>query len=275
MFWGLSEIELSRYPRSWSAAERLMERNGDGRLLVLPFRLYEDWTFTDSRIVAGPAHSFFDREVLIGQDAGFEDVPPASVDPFFYYVDDLLDRDELRDFGRQIAPLGVRYVAWTAEADPEDFQWLSGQEDLRSVYFGGDLALFENRAWRGDVLPVDAIRERQPYVESVRGDAPGVVRRLPGWESISPPAPTAVLFAERCNDGWRLGEARARCHLGTVAAFEAPNGAETLWRPFVMVQALGYAITIVTLMLVVLRLVRRKTKRAGRVPGPRIAQRAG
>ena len=277
MLWGLSgEVELSRYPRSWSEADRVMERRGEGRLLVLPWWLYDDWTFTDSRIVASPARSFFSgREVLTANDAGFEDVPPASVDPFFYYVRDLLDQEDVRDLGRRLAPLGVRYVAWTANADPEDFQWLSGQDDLTSIYFGGDLGLFENRAWQGDVMPLNAIQEAEPDVEPVRGGSLPLVSHLPGWRTISPPGGTAVSVAERCTDGWRLGNASARCHLGAVAAFEASNGPATLWRPLVAVRLLGYAITVAALAFILLGLRRRDTTRAGHEPGPRIAQRAG
>lgn len=272
MLWGLSgEVQLSRYPASWTEADRLMKRRGDGGLLVLPWRLYDDWTFTGARIVANPAPSFFSgREVLSADDAGFADAPPASVDPFFYYVADLLRQDELRTFGRQVVPLGVRFIAWTVEADPEEFQMLSGQADLTQIFFSGDLAIFENRAWEGDVMGLGQIRHRRPDLQSARGGALPLVRRFPGWERVSPPETPAVSVAKRCNDGWRLGSDRARCHLGAVAAFETPAKPAVLWRPFAAIQVLAYGITGVALFLVVLIWRRARTTRAGHVARPSV-----
>jgi hypothetical protein len=261
MLWGLwGEVELSRYPQSWSTANRLMERRGEGRLLVLPWELYDDWSFTDGRIVANPAASFFTgREVLVGGDIGL-DVPPASVDPFSYYVDDLLERDGLRALGRALAPLGVRFVAWTEEADEEELQLLARQDDLTRIYSRVDLALFENRSWRGDVLSLRAVHEREPYVEPVRDASLPLVRRLPGWDSVSALGGAAISVGERCNDGWRLGDRGARCHRGAVAAFDAPPDRSTLWRPFVGVQLLGYAIALAALALALIVVHPRRTR---------------
>jgi hypothetical protein len=278
LLWGLGgKVELSEYPPSWVQGNRVMKRNGDGRLIVLPWKLYEDWTFTGARIVANPAVSFFSgREVLTANDAGFANVPPESVDPFFYYVRDLLDRNDWRGLGRALALLGVRYVASTEEADTEDFQRLDGQPgDFKRIYFSPDatLAIFENRYWRGDVLPLRRIVERDPPTEPAGGAAVPVVRRLPGWKRIPPERSAAVSVDKRCNDGWRLGSARARCHLGAVAAFETPLKTEPLWRSFAAIQLLGYGISAVTLVFVLLSISRSQTTRAGLSPGPRITQR--
>jgi hypothetical protein len=277
LLWGLAgKVDLSHYPPSWAEADRVMKKRGDGRLLVLPWRLYEDWTFTGARIVANPAVSFFSgREVLSANEAGFSSVPPESVDPFFYYVRDLLERKDERSFGRQVAPLGVRYIAWTEEAEPADFQMLSGQNDLATIYSSasGDLTVFENRDWTGDVTPIRRIRVRTPPTDPARGSALPLARPLPGWKRITPPSSAALTVDERCNDGWRLGDARARCHLGAVAAYETPSETEALWRPFVAVQLLGYGISVVALILVLLSIRRSRTPRAGLSPGPPITQR--
>jgi hypothetical protein len=256
-----------------------MKEAGEGALLVLPWRLYQDWTFTGARIVANPAVSFFSgREVLTANDAGLANVPPESVDPFFYYVDDVFDRNRLRGLGQALAPLGVRYVAWTDVADLADFQALDGQRrDFRRVYFSSDsaFALFENRYWRGDVMPLRRIQEGDPTTEPARGSALTVARLLPGWKQIPPERSRAVSVDERCNDGWRLGSARARCHLGAVAAFASPAETEPLWRPIAALQLLGYAISAVALVFVLLQIGRRRTARAGLSPDPRITQRVG
>jgi hypothetical protein len=265
MLWGLSgEVELSRYPTSWTEADRLMKRKGDGSLIVLPWKLYEDWTFTDARIVANPALAFFTgREVLSANDAGFATVPPESVDPFFYYVTDLLEQEDTRTLGRQLAPLGVRFIAWTDEAEPRQFQMLSGQSDLRQIFFSADddLALFENRAWEGEVIGLRRIRHRPPAAESARVGDGSFVRRFPGWDEVSPPETPAMAVAKRCNDAWRLGSDDARCHLGAVAAFESPATPTDLWRPLAAIQLLGYAFTVLGVVLI--GLMWRREKRRG------------
>jgi hypothetical protein len=257
LLWGLGgEIQLSRYPASWAQADRVMQERGDGRLLVLPWWLYEDWPFTDGRIVASPAPSFFSgREVLVGRDIGLG-LPSASVDPFSYYVDDVLDLEGVRNLGERVAPLGVRYVAWTEEADLDDLELLSRQRDLTRIYNGGDLVLFESLAWQGDVTGLEAIVEEEPYVGAVGDPELPLVRRLPGWSKVVPRSEAAVAVGERCNDGWRLDDAPARCHLGAVAAFDAPDDAAVLWRPIAALQAWALAVTLTALGWAVVRLRR-------------------
>jgi hypothetical protein len=259
LLWGLGgEIQLSRYPASWGQAERVMEQRGEGRLMVLPWWLYEDWPFTEGRIVASPAPSFFSgREVLVGRDIGLG-LPQVSVDPFSFYVDDVLDLDGLRDLGERVAPLGVRYVAWTEEAGRDDLELLTRQRDLSRVYDGGDLVLFESRAWRGDVIGLEAIAEEEPYVGAVGDPDLPLVRALSGWPTIAPRPDAAVAVGERCNDGWRLEDTAARCHLGAVAAFAAPGDHAVLWRPIAALQVWALTITLVAIAWAIVQLRRRE-----------------
>jgi hypothetical protein len=258
LLWGLGgDIQLSRYPASWAQADREMEQRGEGRLLVLPWWLYEDWPFTDGRIVASPAPSFFSgREVLVGRDIGLG-LPQASVDPFSYYVDDVLELEGMRNLGERVAPLGVRYVAWTEEADRDDLELLSRQRDLARIYDGGDLVLFESRAWHGDVIGLEAIVEREPYVGAVGDPKLPLVHRLPGWSTVATRSEPAVAVGERCNDGWLLEDAVARCHLGAIAAFDTPEEDAVLWRPIAAMQVWALAVTLAALAWAVVRLRRR------------------
>jgi hypothetical protein len=72
-----------------------------------------------------------------------------------------------------------------------------------------------------------------------------------------PRSEAAVAVGERCNDGWRLDDAPARCHLGAVAAFDAPDDAAVLWRPIAALQVWALAVTLVALAWAVARLRRR------------------
>src|SRR5215211_6138513 len=155
MLWGLSgRVELTEYPANWSQADRLMARRGEGRLLLLPWALYARWSFSNGRIIANPGPSFFSgRETLAGDDVNLPTIRTQSTDPFSYYIDDLLSRPrKVRRVGHLLAPLDVRFIAWTTDADFREYRMLNRAPDLRLVYEGEELTLFENRVWRGETL---------------------------------------------------------------------------------------------------------------------------
>lgn len=273
MFWGFGgEVRPARYPEGWSEAERVMEERGPGRLLVLPWHLYAVWSFSDGRIVANPAGSFFSREVLTAGEAGFDEVPPQSPDPFRRYVATVLERRrEVESFGHLMAPLGVRYVAWMREADWEAYRFLERQEDLLLVYQGEGIALYENLAWGGELLGLspgeelaspaelpgsgnedDVTREllpAPPLVPRQDDPFPPLARTLPHWRRIEPGSGSAfVATGDRCTDGWRLGDEPSRCHLGVVAAFPAPDRPEVLWRPPAGARLVGLGVSVLALL---------------------------
>jgi hypothetical protein len=276
IFWGLwGQVSLSRYPDGWTAAEQVMERTGPGRLLVVPWDLYAVWSFTDGRIVANPAPSYFGREVVSADEAGFPEVPLQSPDPFSIYVGMILDhRDEVHAFGHLVAPLGVRYIALLREADWWQYAFLNRQGDLTEVHRGSGVVLFENDAWRGNLLslsppttvedpaklpgsPEEAQVTSQLFRSSAlapRSDTgfPPIATPLPIWRDLQPSESPFVATADRCTDGWRLGERPAGCVLGAVSAFGSPAEPEQLWRPLAGAWLLGYVVSGLTLLGVLL-----------------------
>jgi hypothetical protein len=228
MLWGFSgQVRPARYPTSWAQAERTMDARGEGRLLVFPWHLYAVWTFSGGRIIANPAPSFFSREVLAGDEAGFRSVPPQSPDPFSRYIVEVLaHRGEVRWLGHLVAPLGVRFIAWMREADWWQYRFLRRQKDLVPVYKGERIVLFENQAWRGTVFGLEdgaAIAnpselfgsrdEREAasllypspsLVSRVDGGLPLLARSLPGGRRVLPQTGRFLAMTDRCSDGWRL-----------------------------------------------------------------------
>lgn len=274
MLWGLSgRVELAHYPASWAEADRVMARTGEGRMLIVPWNLYTRWTFSNGRIVANPAKSFFSgREVLAGDNVNFPTIPTQSLDPFSHYIQDVLAQGRrVRWVGHLLAPLGVRFLAWTPDAEFREYQMLNRAPDLKLVYEGEELTLFENRAWRGDVLRLDGAstgrasdvfgtpRERDvtrrlypgaPPVERADDEFPPIARPLLSWLHIAPTTSKLVSVGRRCTDGWRLGGEAARCHLGVVAAFNGHDREAALWRPLSGARLLGWAITALALVAV-------------------------
>jgi hypothetical protein len=264
-FWG--EVHLSRYPADWEHAEQIMDAHGEGRVLVLPWNLYAIWSFTEGRIVANPAPSFFTRQVTAGDNVGFSRIPTQSVDPFSGFVEDILrHRGRVRELGHLLAPLDVRFVLLLHEADPGQYVFVRHQADLVSLFIGPRLELFENLAWRGSVLPLgpassspSALDEagkvtEQLFPAKALGPQGGtgvfgwLARLLPGWRSIPPAGAQYVATGDRCTDGSRLGDRAPICHMGAVAAFPSPGQAETLWRPPAGARLIGLLIGGLTLI---------------------------
>jgi hypothetical protein len=160
MFWAFSgRVHLSHYPPGWSIANAAMETRGPGRLLVLPWRPYAIWSFSDGRIVANPAPSFFTRDVVSARGAGFDAVHDREGDPVATLIGSALSqRADTRRFGGLVAPAGVRFVAVLREADWQRYGFLAHQRDLRAVYRDSHLVLYENASWRAG--PVLADRSR-------------------------------------------------------------------------------------------------------------------
>lgn len=273
MFWGFgATVRPARYPDGWREAERVMEERGPGRLLVLPWHLYAVWSFSDGRIVANPATSFFSREVIAANEAGFTEVPPQSSDPFRRYVAAVLEqRRKVKSFGHLMAPLGVRYVAWMREADWEAYRFLERQEDLLLVYRGEGISLYENLAWGGPVLGLSAgedlsspaalpgsanegaatreLLQAPPLAPQQNDPFPPLARALLHWRRIEPASSSAfVATGDRCTDGWRLGDQVPRCHLGAVATFPAPDRPAVLWRPLAGARITGLGVSVLTLV---------------------------
>jgi hypothetical protein len=272
IFWGLwGQVSLGRYPDSWISAQQVMDRTGPGRLLVVPWDLYAVWSFTDGRIVANPAPSFFSREVISDKEAGFASVPVQSPDPFSRYVTEILARrDEVKAFGHLVSPLDVRYVALLHEVDWWQYRFLFRQQDLTLVYRGTGIVLFANQAWSGDPMglvpgspvthPSDLVGtggEMQvtsrlfpaPALAPPSDESfPRVAEPLPSWREIGTQGSPIVSTGDRCTDGWRLGSEVARCQLGAVAAFPSPAHPESLWRPLAGAWLIGYLLSGLTLL---------------------------
>jgi hypothetical protein len=116
-FW--DQVHLSRYPRDWYAAERVITQSErTGTLVVLPWELYAVWSFSDGRIVANPAPSFFSTEVIVNREAGFVSIPEPVLDPATQRISMLLEESQPRgEFCQDLSSLGVGYVALLREAD--------------------------------------------------------------------------------------------------------------------------------------------------------------
>ena len=267
MLWGFSgALHLTRYPASWSAADEAMDRQGsEGGALVVPWVPYALWSFSDGRIVANPAPSFFSRPTLVQDGAGATTAPP-DVDPFRRYLDHALDDARRGDrLGRVIAPLDVRFVVWLKEIDWWRYGFLKRQLDLERIYDGEGIVVFENTEWEPPPQPVAAtdVDASPPLVSRSPGWFPAFGARLPVWSSVGPVDDPFVEIGRRCTDGWRLGDEEPICASGAVATFPSPARPEPLWRPQQATDVVGGVASVATFLVTVLML-RRPPRRDAR-----------
>jgi hypothetical protein len=269
MLWGfMGRVDVSKFPNGWARAEQATVGRS-GKLLFLPWHLYEPLPFTQDRIVANPASSYFTMPTLVSTSAslGKRNATPAT-DPRTNYVAHLLD-DPLRlhHFGHLVAPLGVHYIALAKVADAWLYRFLARQNDLRRIFDTRSLALYRNTAFRGDLYslrpkPISGSVHRvigrarlqreasKSLIASSRRlnrkgiSGPAFTQHLSLWKRISVPRMDYLGTDLGCKDGWRLGESLPLCNLGVVAAFPPQKvRAQALWRPGFGTQLIGYLIS--------------------------------
>ena len=283
MWWGFDgQLQTSEFPDDWAKANEIT-RSQSGRLLFLPWNLYQPLPFAGNRSIASPAERFFDMPVLVSGDAALGvSGSTAALDPRDLYVTQLLNRrGRIHAFGHLVAPLGVRFVALANIADAPEYGFLRRQADLRPVFEGDDLVLFENRAWETNVYGL----ESGPSATGLSGNALAnqseVATTLVDAEASSPildgpqildldafgrelRAPDDPVMGTdfSCNDGWKLQEDDPVCHLKTVAAFTSPPEVGMLTRPGLSIQVLSMGLSLFS--AVALSWLLFKNRRRGR-----------
>ncbi|MDY6907025.1 MAG: hypothetical protein SV910_02160 [Chloroflexota bacterium] len=169
MFGTYGQLGATDYPEEWyQVNEYLNCDEGDYNVLFLPWHLYMDYEWLPNRDqrLANPAHQFFDRPVIAGDNIEIPGVPSQSDDPVSAYVELLLARGgQLHNMGELLAPLNVKYVVLVHEVDYQGYQFLYHQDDLSVAMQRPGLTLFRNehpvsRAYGVDsVVYVDGLEE--------------------------------------------------------------------------------------------------------------------
>jgi hypothetical protein len=285
MLWGFSgQVKTSRYPTDWYRAAAQVAP-APGGLLFLPWNLYQPLPFAGDRTIANPAPNFFVGSVLVSDDPALGRADATgSLDPRVGYVQQLLNhRKRLVRFGHLVAPLGVRFVALAHVADAREYGFLKTQRDLSLVFAGKELTLYENRAWRGSVYELRTSETHAPPANllssarmqsragthlspSMNGvtpppPSPALVRQLPLWKTIRAPSNGVAVGTDlSCRDGWVLGDVRPTCHLGALAAFRDPPPRELLWRPLVGWQLIGWLVSLLSVAVIAVILLKRQRR---------------
>ena len=170
--WGFAGYARpSAYPASWAAADRAMSPGAEA--LALPWLAYARVPWIGDRVVADPMQSYFDRPVVAADDLEAGPIVTETSNPRSLFLQFCLNQgNRFTEFGRILAPLGIRYVILAEVPGAQSFAWLGRQRDLSRVFGSAQVVVYRNEE------PVRAAY-RQPGTScSGTGD------RSPRWHSV-------------------------------------------------------------------------------------------
>lgn len=259
--WGFSGYaKPSVYPASWVAADHVMSPGAAA--IALPWRAYLPVPWMGDRIVANPMASFFARPVISADDLEAGPIVTESTNPRSLFLQFCLSEgNRLTEFGRLLAPLGIRYVILAKVPGAQTFGWLSRQHDMKMVFSSKAIAIYENeesiraayepsrrltlRNW-GEVV---ALAQREPivnYLIRVRNARPGTLATPPLTATGPLPSGPGLLKTSRATPvfqpvtlerltrtvvltapayaGWHMPGFRTTAQFGVTAAFTRARG---------------------------------------------------
>lgn len=148
MFWGFfGQLKARDYPPEWYALNTELRRLPDDRASVfVPWHLYQTYSFSP-RIVANPASTFFDHDVIVSNDPEFAGTKALQKDDQVNAIDRLL-RERPPDIANRLAKLDVGYVIVVQEPDIEDYEFLRNATGLEQIFRQGSLTLYEIKETR-------------------------------------------------------------------------------------------------------------------------------
>ena len=194
------------YPASWAAADHSMSPGATA--LALPWRAYLQVPWLGDRVVANPMQGYFARPLITADDLEAGPITTETSNPRSLFLQYCFSKaNRISEFGRILAPLGIRYVILAKSAGDRSYSWLGRQRDMKSVFDTAAIAVYENeevvpeayepavrimlRDW-GQVVALAQRTSLLNYLIQVRRAGPGPVE-LPAAAAAAPvPAATLV-----------------------------------------------------------------------------------
>ena len=248
----------SQTPATWAAADRAMAPGATA--IALPWQAYLQVPWFGNKVVANPVPGYFDRPVISADDTEAGSITTETSNPRSLFLQFCLSEgNRLTEFGRLLAPLGIRYVILAKVPGAQSFAWLNRQHDMRRVFDAGTIAVYENmeavpdayepsrRLVLRDWGQVAALAQRTPltdYLIQVRDAGPGPLSvpaaaaippgrapaliRTAGGTRVSEPVnlqstTRTVVLTSPAYAGWQLPGFRTTTQFGVTVAFTRPG----------------------------------------------------
>jgi hypothetical protein len=239
------------------------------------------WIPNRDKRVANPAQYFFDKQIISGKNIEIGGIYRQINTPEQLYIDFLLrNRDKITNLGELLAPLNIRYVLLTKEADYKNYFFLFNKTDLEMVKETENFYVFRNKHEVAKIYEVDDVvyikdwselLERSKnedittklYVIGNRSDNSSAEseKRTLEYEKKSPvryvlkekPSSGYIVFTEPYTEHWRLGKEKPLKAYGVVNAYEAGEASneEIRYERFYRVYLPSYIISLLTFAVLV------------------------
>jgi len=162
-----NQLASTDYPDGWYQAKEYFDKDADEfRILFLPWHWFMDyeWLPNRSKRLMNPGSAFFSQQVIHSEDHEVRGSPNQSSNPTTHYVEFLLqNRNEIRNLGELLAPLGVKYIVLVPEVDFAQYRFLYDQEDMVQELSNKEMTVFRNVAYSGITYGVNSVR----YIENL------------------------------------------------------------------------------------------------------------
>jgi hypothetical protein len=282
-FWG--QLKPTDYPEDWYEVNIYLNQDReDFNVLFLPWHLYMDfsWIPNSDKRIANPAASFFDKNVIQGDNIEVPGIYSQSINPVSRYIEFLLaNRNNISNFGELISPLNVKYILLTKEVDYKEYFFLFNQSDLELVKETEHFYVFKNKHVVAKFYEVDEVREIKSWNElleiskSKNEDIldyaftlgnnttmakPSKMQLLnytqesPVKYSLEKPSKRYIIFTTSYSEEWSLGGKKPFANLGAINAFDVEGASDTMlyYERFYTTYVPAYAISLITLIVVAL-----------------------
>ena len=176
----------SVYPAAWAAADKAMSPGATA--LALPWRAYMQVPWAGDRVIANPIPGYFDRTIISADDLEAGPIETETSDPRSLFLQFCISEgNHVTEFGRLLAPLGVRYVIVAKGPGSQSYEWLDRQQDLEKIVDAPSIAVYQNeemvpnvyepvqRIFLRDWGQVVALAQRVPLIDySIQSGMPGL-----------------------------------------------------------------------------------------------------
>lgn len=146
-FW--NQLKPIDYPISWYEINKFLKRDKEPfRILFLPWHQYMYFNFA-KKIIANPAPFFFEKQILAGDNIEIDSIYSTSQRPESKYIESLLKvKNSLKNFGKDLSKINVKYILLAKEADWETYLFLDNQEDLDLILENENFKVYLNKIYQ-------------------------------------------------------------------------------------------------------------------------------
>jgi len=278
------QLKASDYPADWYEVNELLSKDDqDFNVLFFPWHQYMDfhWLPNKDKRIGNPAQNFFDKEVITGKNVEIGEIYRQVYSPDQVYIDFLLNKmDNISNLGELIAPLNIKYILLTKEADYKKYFFLFNQSDLEPVRETENFYVFKNKHEVAKIYGVESItyiKDREELLERSKNEDITQSIYIIGdpsenspvnssksslrYEKISPvkykleenTSTKYLVFTEPYSGSWEFGGEKPLPAYGVVNAYEVKetNNREIRYERFYNVYLPSYVISILAFVLMI------------------------